>query len=208
MTPRRRCSALSAASLTQAPRSLNEVVTCKFSYLTKISAPVSADSGGDGNSGVRSTWPAMVRRAASISASVTIAVTTPCSGGRGFPFGGGASTLWRPKIEAHHDRFWTGTDRHLARRQAARLRSGRQSGAFRGCAVAAAVGLFHRRPHHRRSGHSGRDRHLPVRHRDARPRLDAVLAVVAGFRRLGPGVLRRDHGERGVGYHRDARHGD
>src|SRR6202049_2288553 len=81
MTPRRRCSALSAASLTQAPRSLNELVTCKFSYLTKISAPVSADSGGDGNSGVRRTWPAMVRRAASISASVTIAVTTPCIAG-------------------------------------------------------------------------------------------------------------------------------
>src|SRR5579862_6651157 len=185
MTPRRRSSALSAASLTQAPRSLNELVTCKFSYLTKISAPVSADSGGDGNSGVRSTWPAMVRRAASISASVTIAVTTPCGGGRVSPFGVASSMLWRPKIEAHHDRFWTGTDRHLARRQAARLRPSGQSGAVRGRAVAAPDGVFHRCHHHRGSGHGGRDRHLPVRHRDARPRLDAVLAVVAGFDHLG-----------------------
>ena len=28
---------------------------------------------------------------------------------------------WRRKLEAHHERLWTGTDRHIARRQAARL---------------------------------------------------------------------------------------
>jgi len=34
MTPRRRFAGDKVASLTQAPRSLNELVTCKFSYLT------------------------------------------------------------------------------------------------------------------------------------------------------------------------------
>jgi hypothetical protein len=42
--------------------------------LTKTSAPVSAESGGAGSIGVRSTWPAIVRRAASMSASVTMGV--------------------------------------------------------------------------------------------------------------------------------------
>src|SRR5262245_35797402 len=72
MTPRARSSAPSEASLLTAPRSLNELVTCRFSYLTNTSAPVSAESFGAGSIGVRSTWPAMVRRAASISAIVTL----------------------------------------------------------------------------------------------------------------------------------------
>src|SRR5213075_3248200 len=53
-------------------RSLNELVTWRFSYLTKTSAPVSADSRGAGSIGVRSTWPAMTRRAASMSASFKV----------------------------------------------------------------------------------------------------------------------------------------
>ena len=44
ITPRARSAASSEASLLSAPRSLNELVTWRFSYLTKTSAPVSAES--------------------------------------------------------------------------------------------------------------------------------------------------------------------
>src|SRR5262245_9366707 len=71
MTPRARSPGVSEDSLLTAPRSLKELVTWRFSYLTKTSAPVSADSFGAGSMGVRSTWPAMARRAFSISANVT-----------------------------------------------------------------------------------------------------------------------------------------
>src|SRR6188768_475575 len=71
MTPRARSGAVSEASLLIAPRSLKELVTCKFSYLTKTWARVSADSRGAGNMGVRSTCPAMTPRAAWMSARVT-----------------------------------------------------------------------------------------------------------------------------------------
>src|SRR5215470_15581213 len=77
MTPRARSSAESAASLLTAPRSLNELVTCRFSYLTQICAPVSAESFGAGSIGVRRTCVPMVRRAASISASVTVILDIP-----------------------------------------------------------------------------------------------------------------------------------
>src|SRR6266850_1866117 len=72
MTPRARSAGPNAASLLSAPRSLNELVTCMFSYLTRTEAPVSAESFGAGNIGVRTTWPAMARRAASMSANVTL----------------------------------------------------------------------------------------------------------------------------------------
>src|SRR5499427_10486679 len=72
MTPRSRAAAGSDASLLRAPRSLNELVTWRFSYLTKMSAPVSAESLGAGSMGVRNTWPAIVRRAASMSAMVML----------------------------------------------------------------------------------------------------------------------------------------
>src|SRR5258707_11761144 len=71
MTPRARSAAVSEASLLSAPRSLNELVTCRFSYLTKTEAPVSAESRGAGSIGVRSTCPAITPRAAWISARVT-----------------------------------------------------------------------------------------------------------------------------------------
>jgi hypothetical protein len=71
MTPRVRSEAVSEESLLKAPRSLNECVTCKFSYLTKTEAPVSAESLGAGNIGVRRTCPAMTLRAAWISERVT-----------------------------------------------------------------------------------------------------------------------------------------
>src|SRR5262249_38779357 len=45
--------------------------TCRFSYFTNTSAPVSAESFGAGSIGVHSTCPAMTRRAFSISAMVT-----------------------------------------------------------------------------------------------------------------------------------------
>src|SRR5215468_3493665 len=72
MTPRLRSAALSEASFTSAPRSLNELVTCRFSYLTCTSAPVSAESLGAGSIGVRNTTPSITRRAASTSAGVTL----------------------------------------------------------------------------------------------------------------------------------------
>src|SRR3569833_4496429 len=71
-TPRWRSASLSDDSLLSAPRSLNELVTWRFSYLTKTSAPVRADSRGAGSIGVRSTAPAMTFLAASISAMVTV----------------------------------------------------------------------------------------------------------------------------------------
>jgi len=69
---RARAAASSEASLLSAPRSLNELVTWRFSYFTWTSAPVSAESLGAGSIGVRNTWPAIVRRAASMSATVTL----------------------------------------------------------------------------------------------------------------------------------------
>jgi len=72
MTPRARSAAESEASFARAPRSLNELVTWRFSYLTKTSAPVSADSRGAGSIGVRSTYPAMTRLAASMLARVML----------------------------------------------------------------------------------------------------------------------------------------
>src|SRR6476660_7713182 len=72
MTPRVRSAALKAASLLTAPRSLNELVTWRFSYFTHTCAPVSAESFGAGSIGVRKTCAPMVRRAASMSASVIV----------------------------------------------------------------------------------------------------------------------------------------
>src|ERR1700694_4377995 len=77
MTPRARWDAVSDDSLLSAPRSLNEFVTCRFSYLTSTEAPVSAESLGAGSVGVCSTWPAIGRRAASMSASVTFMAPAP-----------------------------------------------------------------------------------------------------------------------------------
>ena len=64
---------VSDRSLTSAPRSLNEAVACRFSYLTKTSAPVSADSRGAGRNGVFRTTPVDQAAAASrMSARVGI----------------------------------------------------------------------------------------------------------------------------------------
>ncbi len=84
MTPRLRSAALRQVSLTSAPRSLNELVTCRFSYLTKTSAPVSADRRGAGSIGVRNTCPAITRRASWISAIVTVIVSESPRSGRCF----------------------------------------------------------------------------------------------------------------------------
>src|SRR5262249_5900567 len=78
MTPRSRAAAGSDASLLRAPRSLNELVTWRFSYLTNTSAPVRAESLGAASMGVRSTFPAIVRRAASMSAMVTLMSSASC----------------------------------------------------------------------------------------------------------------------------------
>ena len=51
--------AVSDRSLTSAPRSLNDEVACRFSYFTKMSAPVSFDRRGAGRNGVRRTTPAI-----------------------------------------------------------------------------------------------------------------------------------------------------
>src|SRR3954451_17335197 len=103
ITPRARSSALSAASLFTAPRSLNELVTCRFSYLTHTCAPVSAESFGAGSIGVRKTCAPMVRRAASMSARVTVISHIPRLRA------GGAEQAARPQHEhddqqrEHHD---------------------------------------------------------------------------------------------------------
>src|SRR5437763_4654582 len=70
ITPLARDSAGKVASFAKAPRSLNEPVTCRFSYLIKTSAPVRAESCGAGNKGVRRSEPETARRACSMAASV------------------------------------------------------------------------------------------------------------------------------------------
>src|SRR5262245_10693639 len=130
ITPRLRSAAVSAVSLVSAPRSLNELVTCRFSYLTNTSAPVNADSRGAGSIGVRSTWPAMVRRASWISASVTVKVESALTRLPYSRFRGAAATRagWPCRLglasgrgsdhfprerrrDASHDRRRTATDR-------------------------------------------------------------------------------------------------
>src|SRR5580704_9465066 len=224
ITPRRRSPSLSAASFTHAPRSLKALVTCRFSYLTKTSAPVRAESGGAGNVGVRSTCPAITRRAASISASVTTAAplgssftvisphpkrpTTIRLSGLFPDFRrrynalrtGGVGHVLRTKLGI---RFWTRPQRHRRRPQAARLRSGDPSRVVRGRADTARRRLHYRRDHHCRAAYRRFDFHLRPRHRHLGSRLGAVLAAVAGFGDLGAALLRDDPRQPGFG---DARH--
>ena len=75
--PRSRSAGDSDRSLTSAPRSLKDEVACRFSYLMKRLAPVSADSRGAGRNGVRSTTPAMRPAASRISASVGLMPGAP-----------------------------------------------------------------------------------------------------------------------------------
>src|SRR5262249_42734469 len=63
-------------------RSLKEFVTCRFSYFTQTSAPVSPERFGAANMGVRRTWPWMTRPAALIASSVTM---RPNSGAPALP---------------------------------------------------------------------------------------------------------------------------
>ena len=53
MIPCERACSPSEASLLKAPRSLKELVTCRFSYFTNTSAPVRSESFGAGSMGVR-----------------------------------------------------------------------------------------------------------------------------------------------------------
>src|SRR5262245_27965170 len=138
ITPRARSASPSAASLLKAPRSLKELVTCRFSYLTKTSAPVSAESFGAGSIGVRSRCPAMVRRAATMSATVTLMLRLPP--GRMRPDRAPSpqidrasclKTVYSPFAEGfdadddsrerRHDRQRTEKDRRVDRAQAPRL---------------------------------------------------------------------------------------
>src|SRR5262249_49797751 len=165
MTPRIRSAAVREASLLSAPRSLNEFVTCRFSYLTLTEAPVSAESLGAGSMGVRRTRPAMVLRAASMSASV-IAIpylltrltssTAQSPRHRRVPTGGQLArascvrTVSSPPAggfeeEGSHERRRTTTNRRVNRAQAARLRPLRQPRAVRRCAVTPGDCLHHRR---------------------------------------------------------------
>ena len=68
-------SSASGDSLLSAPRSLNELVTCKFSYLTKISAPVSSDD--DQRRRCRRMRPSRIVWASSMSLSL-IMRSNPC----------------------------------------------------------------------------------------------------------------------------------
>src|SRR5215469_6452559 len=77
ITPWARAASVRLHSLVKAPRSLNEFVTWRFSYLTWISAPLRAESRGAGRTGVRNTAPAIVRRARSMSLSETVTRPLP-----------------------------------------------------------------------------------------------------------------------------------
>src|SRR6516164_6719854 len=122
ITPCARSSSPRDASLLKAPRSLKELVTCRFSYFTKTSAPVKAESLGAGSIGVRSTCPAMVRRARSMSAIVTFMWALPqtrsgyyrtsCGGAIYAPPG-------RTEGSVYDERQRTTQDRRVDRRQAA-----------------------------------------------------------------------------------------
>src|ERR687893_3144935 len=135
MTPRRRSTSVSDASLLRAPRSLNEFVTCRFSYLTNTSAPVSADRLRAGSMGVRSTAPELVPRADSISARVMLiqprqasplallqhrpvaphlrtSPRLPCASLLHLP-------CWPLREKSNHERRRTEAGRLLARREAA-----------------------------------------------------------------------------------------
>src|SRR5215469_11187118 len=77
ITPWARAASVRLHSLVKAPRSLNEFVTWRFSYLTWISAPLRAESRGAGRTGVRNTAPAIVRRARSMSLNETVTGLLP-----------------------------------------------------------------------------------------------------------------------------------
>src|ERR1700722_1462724 len=198
ITPRRRSSPVSDASFTQAPRSLKELVTCKFSYLTKTSAPVSADSGGAGSNGVRSTCPAIVRRAASISANVTMEAFSRPEAVTLFPFlrrrsrQAPLALLAGPRQFREtvargdaHVGFWNAANRHLARCAAARLRPDCEPRTVRRRFSAPRHGLRHRRDHHRGAAGFRLDLHLHFRPDHPWARLDLVLDVLASVGDLG-----------------------
>src|SRR5262249_45504947 len=125
ITPRARSASESEISLLNAPRSLNELVTCRFSYLTCTEAPVSAESLGAASIGERATWPAMARRAASMSANVMLIrfplALLPATRSRERPRASCPRTVYSPSAAGFdrklgtvgHDRQWTSTDRRI-----------------------------------------------------------------------------------------------
>src|SRR3990172_5738449 len=64
ITPWRRSAGVRLDSFTTAPRSLKELVNCRFSNLSQILAPVSCDSVREWRQGVRSTAPLIKAAAA------------------------------------------------------------------------------------------------------------------------------------------------
>src|SRR6266516_7197 len=70
ITPLIRAAAGKVASFAKAPRSLNEPVTCRFSYFMWTSAPVRAESRGAGSKGVRSIMPESEPRRVGVSFEV------------------------------------------------------------------------------------------------------------------------------------------
>src|SRR5665213_2163607 len=217
MTPRARSAALSEESLTSAPRSLNELVTWRFSYLTKTSAPVSADRRGAGSIGVRNTLPAIARRASFISAMVTF--TFPLQPLPGFisalcrslpPWASRASHLapcgpsgYDPS-QAGEGRKGPGGNAHVHGRQAARLRSRPPPGTVRGRAGAPGDRLLHRFYHSRYPGGAGGDAYVRFHHRHAGAWRDPVLVALPGFGGLGAGLFRPDAGRPALGHRRYA----
>src|SRR5262249_2598492 len=209
MTPRARAKGSSEASLLSAPRSLNELVTCRFSYLTWTSAPVSAESFGAGSIGVRSTAPASVRRAASTSAMVT--PRSPANGRASCAktvYSRVCPPAWRSiariREDIGHDRQRTAADRRVDRAQAPRLRPRRQPGAVRGGAGAPPHRLPDPPRKHRHSGAARRHVHPDLRPVHVRARLAALRAPLAGVGHLGDRLLRHDPGEPGFRHHRHA----
>src|SRR2546422_10427328 len=125
ITPRARSASDSEISLLNAPRSLNELVTCKFSYLTCTEAPVSAESLGAASIGERAIWPVMARRAASMSANVMLIplpLAFPAAAQRRErPRASCPRTVYSPFADGFdrklgtvgHDRQWTSTNRRV-----------------------------------------------------------------------------------------------
>src|SRR5262249_33581454 len=222
MTPRVRSAAASEASFTSAPRSLNELVTWRFSYLTKTSAPVSAESFGAGSMGVRSSWPKMVRCAPKISAMVTTGPIAPLwdrsrpvilvSSRRGETRAPpprptcAASSLpsFSPHSRTHHGRERTTPDRVHHRGETPCLRSGCQSRIVPGGACAARDRLFHRFLDHHGSDRAHRPVHSAVRRVYLRHRVAPVLVVVTGGGDLGHRLLWTDVRQRSLRHHRHA----
>ena len=161
--------------------------------------------------GVRSTAPLMTRRAASMSAMVT--VKRAVSGGLCAPCRMGDKAASRLSARpaplapgrfvrhlggdggARQSRARTrGASGHVDRHQTPRLRPDGEPRIVRGRAGAPGDRFRHRFRHHRHPGGAGRHVHFRLRHRHAGARLGALLAAAGRDGDLGAGLFRAHAG--------------